>query len=136
MSLIYLNLVSDVLSLKRPSERVDVEQPTTTHTVEYCKKCNGDNKELVYFKSVINHLQSQVKVLEEDQEQTKKSHEEVAKYLRKRIAELEEHHEKTYNELTSETKAKVTELEQELQKQRERMTLVVEEKNREIEIVK
>ncbi|CAD5229058.1 unnamed protein product [Bursaphelenchus okinawaensis] len=130
--------VYNVLSIERPSVLPSVSEVHGNHieSTASCDKCHESNKELQYFKSVITHLQTQVKMLEESQEQSRKSHEDVAKSLRNRIIELEHNQEKTYSELTSETKRKVTELEQELQKQRERMVMVIEEKNREIEIVK
>ncbi|CAD5234742.1 unnamed protein product [Bursaphelenchus xylophilus] len=130
--------VYNVLSLERPSvpQQALEYNNQVTKTTTNCDKCTESYKELQYFKSVINHLQNQVKVLEDNHEQTRKTHEDVAKSLRNRIVELEESQEKTYTDLTSETKRKVTELEQEIQKQRERMITVIEEKNREIEIVK
>ncbi|KAI6173452.1 GRIP and coiled-coil domain-containing protein 1 [Aphelenchoides besseyi] len=132
--------VYEVLGLERPTQPTTISNLSAnrpnTPMKESCEKCDATGKDLSHFKSAVTHLQKQLRLLEESQTATKKSHDEITVSLRKRISELETVQQRTYDELTTETKRRVSELEEEMQKQRERMQQIIAEKDREIELAR
>uniref|UniRef100_A0A915E9U7 GRIP domain-containing protein n=1 Tax=Ditylenchus dipsaci TaxID=166011 RepID=A0A915E9U7_9BILA len=125
------------LTVDQSKELDPLRQPSPDASdVSNCDSCETFQKEVLYFKSLIGHLQKKLDCLEEGHEASKRNNEQMCETLRKRIIELEESQEKIYSQLTSECKNKVAELEEELQKQQLRMMDIAAEKDQEIEITK
>jgi hypothetical protein len=68
-------LIPEILAIERPSPQVQDAPTLIKH--ENCEKCDASHKDLVYFKSIINHLQKQLRLIEESQSNNKSTNEEV-----------------------------------------------------------
>ncbi|KAI1730647.1 GRIP domain-containing protein [Ditylenchus destructor] len=143
----------DVLELEKPTQKLaeprsaqltseeltvseSLSRPPSSNDTTFCTSCESSQKEVTYFKSLINHLQRKLDNLEASHDSSKRSHTEASEVLRQRIHELESSQEKIYSQMAAECRNKVSELEAELQRQQQRMMDIAAEKDQELEITK